>query len=72
MSDAVEGLRKFQRVHDNIVVGLKEGGHCKEMNKSYYGRCSKLKGNLLHETEVWRRRLKGWVKIIGDYNALQH
>ena len=26
VSDTVEGLGKVQRVHNNIVVGLKEGG----------------------------------------------
>ena len=33
MSDTVEGLRKVQRVQDNIVVGLKKGGDgVEEMN----------------------------------------
>jgi len=44
------------------VVGLKEGGDSvEEMNKSYCGGCSRLKGKLVQEAEVWRRRLKGWV-----------
>ena len=30
-----------------------------------------MKGKLVHETEVWRRRLKGWVNKMGDYNAFQ-
>jgi len=51
--DTVECLGKVQCIHDNIVVGLKEGGDGVEaMNKSYCGGCSRLKGKLVQENEV--------------------
>jgi len=72
MSDTVEGLGKVKCVHNKIVIGLKEGGDgVEEMNKSYCGGCSRLKGKLVQETEVRWRRLKGWVNIVGDNNEFQ-
>jgi len=72
VSDTVESLRKVQCVHDKIAFGLKEGGDgVEEMSKSYCGGYSRLKDKLVQETEVWKRRLKGWINIVGDYNAFQ-
>jgi len=72
VSDTVEGLRKVQCVHGNIVIALKEGGDgVQVMNQSYCGGYSRLKGKRVQESEVWRRRLKGCVNVVGDYNVFQ-
>jgi len=52
-SDTVVGLGKVQCAHDNIVVGLKEGGDGVE--DATVVDAKRLIGELVQETEVWSR-----------------
>jgi hypothetical protein len=73
MTNIIKSLGEVQSIYDNIWTTLKVVRYClEEVNEGCCCRGNWVEGKLVGKSEVWGRRLEGWIYEVPDYNALSN
>jgi hypothetical protein len=73
MTDAIKGFREVLSIHYHILIGMKQVRNgLEEVNKGYCCRGTWLECELVGEAKVRRRKLKGWIYEVPDYDSLSN